>query len=169
MVLAHPPGDKRKERQPEQEMQVRPKDCAIHAAGCFEQMMVIVPIDAQVKETHHVAQKNRQERFDRRPIRSVRHLQLQQHDREDDREHRIAEGFESVLVHKHTLMKWSIRRNLRAFVTASALASGATWRKRMALSRTSHDAIRRYCVSGTDEAGSNGRDRRALRGCSGKS
>src|SRR2546423_8200190 len=98
MVLAHPPGDEGKERQPKQQMQIRPKNSAIYATRGLDQMMVIVPVDAQVKETQHVTQKNRQERFDSRPIQAVRHLELQHHDCDDDREHSVAKRFESVLI-----------------------------------------------------------------------
>src|SRR5438045_3573024 len=97
-------------------MQVRPQNCAIYAARCFEQMMVIVPVNTEVKETQHVTQKNRQQRFYRRPIRSMRYLQLQHHDGDDDRQHTVAKCFESVLVHRSRLSTWNIHRNRRETV-----------------------------------------------------
>ena len=69
--------------------------------------MMIVPVDADINEAQHVSQENGHERLDHRPICSVRDLQLQHHDRDDDREHAVAEGFEAIAFHgvSQTLQK----------------------------------------------------------------
>ena len=69
MVLAHPGRRERKQRQPEQQVQVRPQDAAAHVRGGMQQVVVIVPVDADVDEAQHVAQEDRQQRPQRRRSR----------------------------------------------------------------------------------------------------
>ena len=74
LILAHPLGDERHQRQPEQQMQVGPQHAALDVLDHLPEMMMVVPIDADVDEAQHVAQEDRRERRERRPIRAVRHL-----------------------------------------------------------------------------------------------
>ena len=60
MVLAHPAGSKWKEREPEEQMEVCPKDATVDLAAGMKHVMVIVPIDADIDEAENIAQKNRQ-------------------------------------------------------------------------------------------------------------
>ena len=54
-------------------MQVGPEDASIHVLDHLEQVMVIVPVDAQIDEAEGIAQKDRDRaRFDDRlPLRSA--------------------------------------------------------------------------------------------------
>jgi len=61
--------------------------------------MMIVPVDADINEAQYVSQENGHERLEDGPIRSVRDLQLQHHDRDDDGEYTVAEGFEAIAFH----------------------------------------------------------------------
>src|SRR5262249_38288359 len=58
MILPHPAGSKRKQREPEQQVQVRPKDRARYRRGGMQQVMVVVPIDADINETQDVAEED---------------------------------------------------------------------------------------------------------------
>src|SRR5439155_4949122 len=46
MVLAHPAGDEGDQRQPKQQMQVGPEDAAVNKPGRLQEMVVVVPVDA---------------------------------------------------------------------------------------------------------------------------
>src|SRR5664279_4018716 len=47
-------------------------------------VVMVVPVDADVDEAEHVAQEDGQQRRDVREPGAVRHLQLEDHDRDDD-------------------------------------------------------------------------------------
>ena len=70
----------------------------------LDKMMMIVPIDAEVDETQHLAEKNRNQRAQGRRVRAERRPQLQHHDGDDDGDHAITEGFHSVFVHVSILL-----------------------------------------------------------------
>src|SRR5690348_13677140 len=60
---------------------------------------MVVPVDAEVDEAQHVAQKDREHRTQRGERRVVRHVQLEHHDRDEDGDHAIAERFEPIRCH----------------------------------------------------------------------
>src|ERR1700739_614195 len=99
MILPHPASSKRKQRQPEQQVQVRPKDRARYPRGGMQQVMMIVPIDADINETQDVAEEDRQ--YGQQVVRAVtpRYFHFQHHDRDDDRDHAIAESLQSSCPH----------------------------------------------------------------------
>jgi hypothetical protein len=106
VVFAHPAGRKRQQRQPEQQVQIGPQDRTAHTRAGLEQVVVVVPVDAEIHETQHVAQEHRQQAGEvgkartRRLVMAVRNLHLEHHDGDDDGEHAIAERFESTFVHE---------------------------------------------------------------------
>src|SRR5215470_6002464 len=64
-----------------------------------EHVMVVVPVDRDKHEAQDVAEKDRQERRERAGLPATRHLHLEDHDRDDDRDHAVGEGFEPSLTH----------------------------------------------------------------------
>jgi hypothetical protein len=64
--------------------------------------MMVAPVDADKNKTKHIAQEYRDERAKRGQVSSVRHLQFQHHDGDDDGEHTIAERFQSPPAHSHS-------------------------------------------------------------------
>ena len=95
MVLANPRCGEREKREPEKQVEVRPEDTTRDFFGGLEQVVMVVPINADVDETQDVAEEDGQERFQRGEVRFVRDFQLQHHDGDDDGEDAVAEGFES--------------------------------------------------------------------------
>src|SRR5450631_1564114 len=80
-------------------MQIGPQRPAVDVLNGMQHVMMIVPVDAHVDEADHVAQEYRDERHERRQVGAMRRLQLQHHDGDDDRDHAIAECFESPFTH----------------------------------------------------------------------
>src|SRR5438477_12907225 len=103
MVLAHPAGDEREKGKPEEQMQVGPHEPGTHCLAGLEEVMVIVPVDAEINEAQHISQKDGQERPERGQIRAVRHAKLQHHDGDDDRQNTITECLKSVGLHGNTM------------------------------------------------------------------
>src|SRR4030095_1800314 len=136
-------------------MQVRPQDRAVHAEGNVEHVVMIVPVDPEIDEAQHVGQELRQHRAQRGEIGSLRCLQLEHHDRDDDRDHAIAERFEPARFHL-----------LTAPIAATAYRLANTrkyWRSRKPCCTSSSKpaaAISRVTTSG---------DRRSARGGPGPS
>src|SRR5215472_4872253 len=99
MVLPHPPCGERKQREPEQQVEISPEDWTCHRGAGLQQVMVVVPVNAHVKETQDVAEKHWQQRPQRFQAVTMRYLHLQNHDRDDDRNYSIAERFQSPFIH----------------------------------------------------------------------
>src|SRR5271169_90796 len=60
---------------------------------------MIVPVNPDIDEAQDVAEENRDHRLQGREICSLRRLQLQHHDRDDDGKHPITERFHAALSH----------------------------------------------------------------------
>ena len=99
MILAHPASDKRKQRQPEKQMQVGPENASGDPDARVKHMVMIVPVDAKVHEAQHVAHEHRDKRRERFQVVAVRDLHLEDHDRDDDRQDPVAKRLEPVLAH----------------------------------------------------------------------
>ncbi len=93
MILTHPARGNRDQRQPEQEMEVGPKNRPGHPIQGMEHMVVVVPIDAQINEAQDVAQEQGNQRPEGLEIMAARDFQLQNHNRDDDGNHTVTEGF----------------------------------------------------------------------------
>src|ERR1039458_918289 len=110
-------------------MEVRPHDSAGHLVRGLQQVMMVVPVDAQVDEAQHVGQEHRQKWLQHGDFGTVRHSQLQDHDRNNDSEHAVAEGLEPVLFHLYLMLssRWipyfSTRLRRVARVMPSSLAA----------------------------------------------
>ena len=95
-VLADPLGQHRNERQPEQQVQVGPHHPRGHPAGGPQQMVVVVPVDPDEREAQDVDQQRREALAQAGEVAAGRGLQLQGHDRDDHRQHAVAEGFQAA-------------------------------------------------------------------------
>src|SRR6516164_6981518 len=80
-------------------MYVRPENGAVDALNRLQQMVMVGPVDCQHYETEDVTQKHRRYRPKCFPSRAVRSLHLQDHDRNDDGQHPIAERLHSLFAH----------------------------------------------------------------------
>jgi hypothetical protein len=56
----------------------------------MQQVVMVVPVNPYVNEAENVTQKNRKELAQGFQVITMRHLQFQDHDRDDDGEHAIA-------------------------------------------------------------------------------
>jgi len=68
----------------------------------MQEVVMVVPEDTHVDKAQHIAAKHRQQFLQRSEIRPMRHLQFQHHDRNNDRDHAIAECFQPSLAHRHS-------------------------------------------------------------------
>jgi hypothetical protein len=80
-------------------MKVGPEDAATDLFRGLEQMMMVVPINAEINETKHVTQQYWQHWLQRSKVDRVRHFQFQHHNRDDDSEDTVAERFEPACFH----------------------------------------------------------------------
>src|ERR1051325_10040502 len=67
--------------------------------GGVEHVVMVVPVDSHKDEAEDVAKKSRQPRLERGEVGAVRHFEFEHHNGDDDREHAIAECFESAFAH----------------------------------------------------------------------
>src|SRR5258706_3609659 len=81
-------------------MQIRPENTAVDRSDRVQQMVMVAPVDSEVNEAQDVNQKHGQNRRQRFEVRAVRNLQLEHQDRDEDREHAIAERLESPFGHR---------------------------------------------------------------------
>lgn len=62
-------------------------------------MVVIVPVNPDVKEAQHVAEENRQQRAESAKVLAVRHLHFQHHNGDDDGDNAVTERLKATLAH----------------------------------------------------------------------
>ena len=72
---------------------------AARPACGLEQVMVVVPVDADVDEAQHVAERTGSSGRSAARSEPCGDLQLEHHDGDDDGDHAIAEGFEAAFGH----------------------------------------------------------------------
>src|SRR5207237_5344920 len=83
----------------EEQMQICPQNFSIHVMDEMEHVMVIAPVDAEEDEAENVGEEEREERLECAQISAVRHVQLEDHDGDEDGDHAVAEGFEARACH----------------------------------------------------------------------
>src|SRR6266403_3330503 len=81
-------------------MQVRPQYPTRHPVGEIEHGMLSVPVDGEDDEAEYVGEKYRKESRQRRQVGAMRHLKLQHHDRDEDRDHSITERAQPFIAHR---------------------------------------------------------------------
>src|SRR6516164_11140574 len=79
VILPHPAGGKWHERHPEQQVDVGPQHPAADMADQMKEMVVVIPVDGDVDEAQHIAEKNRYYRSEGAEGGILRHLHLQYH------------------------------------------------------------------------------------------
>ena len=84
MGVACPSGCEGNDREPEQEVKIRPQSSAVHLFCDLKQMMVIVPIDAEVNEAEDVTHERRNQVHEFRPLGMMGRAQFQHHDGDED-------------------------------------------------------------------------------------
>ena len=81
------------------EVSVRPQRRAADAIDDLEQMVVVVPVDGDEGEAEGIDRELRAERPEIRQGVSVGRAEVEHPDRDHDREHAVAEGFEAAAAH----------------------------------------------------------------------
>ena len=101
VVLAHPAG-RRTGTSDSQNSRCRfaHRIPPLTRVGHVQHVVVVVPVDAEEHEAQHVAQERPATSGRSAPGRAVRDLQLEHHDRDEDRDHAVAEGFEPSFAHR---------------------------------------------------------------------
>jgi hypothetical protein len=65
----------------------------------LQQMMMVVPVDAQVDEAQNITEKYRNQWLQSRKPSSMRGLHFQHHDRDDDGKYTVTESLHASLAH----------------------------------------------------------------------
>src|SRR6266849_2268521 len=102
MVFPHPPSGERKQREPEQQVQIGPEYCASHRGTGMQHVMVVVPVDANIDETEDITEKHREQSSQIYQAAGMRDLHLQHHDRDNDRDHAVTECLQPPCGHRCT-------------------------------------------------------------------
>src|SRR5215471_10261271 len=73
-----------------------------------EHVVMIVPVDRDEHEAQEIGQKDGHDRDQRSGLHAMRHLHLENHDRDDDRDDTVGDGFEASLAHAAdtTYFRW---------------------------------------------------------------
>src|SRR5439155_3855799 len=79
----------------------------------MQHVMVVVPVDADIYEAQDVAEEHRQQRQRLVHAVAVWYLDLQHHDRDDDRDHGVAECLQPSLAHLPSVALPRRRREFR--------------------------------------------------------
>src|SRR4029077_191512 len=99
MVLPHPGGNERGQRKPKQQMQIRPQDATGNMLRRLQEVMMVVPVDADVNEAQDIAEENRKEWLQGCKTGSSRSLHFQHHDGDDDGEYPVTKSLHATLGH----------------------------------------------------------------------
>lgn len=80
-------------------MQIGPQYITGHRLDSMHHMVMIVPIDPDIDKAKHIAEHGGDQWEKIIPVYTMRHFKFQHHDRDDDGEYTIAEGFETSFIH----------------------------------------------------------------------
>src|SRR5262249_10587863 len=97
----------------------------------MNKMVMIIPIDCQIDEAQYVADEIRSHASKDLPTGAVRHLQLEDHDRDNDGEHAVAESCETIFPHRCDLTSYQIVVvKAELCITAKLAANVRDWERR---------------------------------------
>jgi len=99
LILSHPGGREREKGEPEEEVEVGPEDGGGYAVGGVEEVVVVIPVDADVDEAEEVAEEDGKQAGEGGEVGSAGDLEFEHHDGDDDGEDTVTEGFEAVFRH----------------------------------------------------------------------
>src|ERR1700730_2617578 len=80
-------------------MQIRPQDTTGNMLRRLQEVMMVVPVDADVNEAQDIAEENRKEWLQGRKTGSLRRLHFQHHDGDDDGEYPVTKSLHAALGH----------------------------------------------------------------------
>src|SRR4051794_17404955 len=103
MVFTHPTRREREQRQPKEQVQICPENAAAYPVGHVQEMMMVIPVDPDVNEAHHITQEEWKQGLEHCETGATRHLDLENHDCNDDGENAVAERFHPIPVHDGSL------------------------------------------------------------------
>lgn len=83
----------------EEKVEICPKHRRADVGNGVEDVVVIVPVDADVEEAEDVAKEDREDCRKSCPVGTFGDVELKHHDRDDDGEDSVGESFEAVLLH----------------------------------------------------------------------
>src|SRR6185312_1041713 len=92
MVFADPCGGEWHQREPEQKVQVRPKHGAVYPLDRLKEVVVVAPVNPEIDETQHVAEKYRKPSQQTCRVTACRQSQFQHHDGDGNGDDAIAES-----------------------------------------------------------------------------
>jgi hypothetical protein len=119
-------------------MQIRPQDATRNMLRRLQEVMMVVPVDANVNEAQDIAEENRKEWLQGRKTGSFWRLHFQHHDRDDDGENPVTKSLHAALGHSSLLLLLGLRvkREMHGYgplpPTPFSLASTPSFRKSLA-------------------------------------
>src|SRR5260221_7381311 len=87
-------------------MQIRPQDATRNMLRRLQEVMMVVPVDADVNEAQDIAEENRKEWLQSRKTGSLWRLHFQHHDGDDDGEYPVTKSLHAALGHPSYSFFW---------------------------------------------------------------
>src|SRR5260221_12981617 len=87
-------------------MQIRPQDATRNMLRRLQEVMMVVPVDADVNEAQDIAEQNRKEWLQSRKTGSLWRLHFQNHDGNDDGEYPVTKSLHAALGHPSYSFFW---------------------------------------------------------------